>query len=94
MDASSLSSHDDNKGPLILALTWTSISLALIVVMLRFYARATIGPKIGSDDICVGVAVVSNSQIRGERPITLLTKKPLNLDCEPFWLRHEHLPSS
>lgn len=52
---------DLGRGPLIVGLTWTFASLAVIAVVLRFYVRIklTSGPAL--DDWLMGVALVSAS---------------------------------
>lgn len=83
------SSAGDNKGPLILTLTWVTVSIAFVTVFLRFYARISAGPKI---DLSIGVALVCHRS-KQHFMYTTETLSPFSflgsLNCH---ISYEHAP--
>lgn len=50
---------DVNRGPDILIVKWLTVSVALLLVSLRFYVRGVLRKKLGWDDYTILLAVVS-----------------------------------
>ena len=50
---------DINRGSIILIVSWLTVSLALLLVSLRFYIRGVLRKNLGWDDHLVLVATVS-----------------------------------
>ncbi len=49
---------DQNRGPELLAITWTFTALALIVVIVKIYTRFKIVHETGLDDFLIFVSTV------------------------------------
>ena len=50
---------DQDRGPMLLGVTWTTVALASIAVLLRLYCRTILQNAMGGDDIAMLAALVS-----------------------------------
>ena len=48
----------DNKGPVVLGLTWTLRPLAFFIVLLRLSVRTRHRKTAGWDDLCISISAV------------------------------------
>ena len=51
-------SPDNDRGPMLLAVTWTTAAVATMIVMLRVYSRTVLQNAIGWDDAAIIAALV------------------------------------
>lgn len=49
---------NEDRGPLLLGVTWTTFALASITVLVRVYCRAILQSTMGWDDFAILAAVV------------------------------------
>ena len=49
---------DQDRGPMLLGVTWTTVSLASIAVLLRVYCRTILQNAMGWDDFAMLAAMV------------------------------------
>lgn len=49
---------DNDRGPMLLTITWTTAAVATLVVILRVYSRTVLQNAIGWDDAAIMAALV------------------------------------
>ena len=49
---------DNDRGPMLLAITWTTAAVATVIVILRVYSRTVLQNAIGWDDAAIIAALV------------------------------------
>ena len=52
---------DNDRGPMLLAITWTTTAIATTIVILRVYSRTVLQLAMGWDDSAIIAALVSKS---------------------------------
>ncbi len=52
---------DNDRGPMLLAITWTTAAVATMIVILRVYSRTVLQNAIGWDDAAIMAALVGIS---------------------------------
>jgi len=53
---------DQNRGPELLAVTWVFTSVALLVVIAKFYTRVKVLHSTGLDDVLVILSMVNQAK--------------------------------
>ena len=52
---------NEDRGPMLLGISWTLVAVASIIVLLRFYCRTILQNAVGWDDFAILAAVVGVS---------------------------------
>lgn len=55
---------DNDRGPMLLAITWTTAAIAITIVILRVYSRTVLQYTMGWDDSAIIAALVGTSIFR------------------------------
>ena len=53
---------NDNRGPVVLAISWATVTLAAVIVSLRLYTRLALGAQAGIDDAAIVLATVGDTR--------------------------------